>query len=190
MLFRSVKLWRKESPKVVNNWYRTQDNAVESITYKRVTNEARYGFEYRSNTLFQVLPSGRKLAYPNARIEFDKKFGRDAIVFDGIDQYTHQWKTQKTYGGKIFQNRNQANGVDLIGNSMLTIEGEGIPIVFSVHDENLVEVDDDWMAAPSAKNPKKSEGCVYIEGLMCRPHPAFPGLPLSADGADLIFYQK
>lgn len=186
----AVKLWRKESPKVVNNWYRTQDNAVDSITYKRVMREERYGFEYRSNTLFQVLPSGRKLAYPNARIEFDQKFGRDAIVFDGIDQYTHQWKTQKTYGGKIFQNRNQANGVDLIGNSMMTIEGEGIPIVFSVHDENLVEVDESWMAAPSVKNPKKSEGCVYIEELMCRPHPAFPGLPLAADGADLIFYQK
>jgi len=73
---------------------------------------------------------------------------------------------------------------------MMTIDGEGIPIVFSVHDENLVEVDENWMAAPSAKNPKKSEGCVYIEELMCRPHHAFPGLPLAADGADLIFYQK
>jgi DNA polymerase len=189
-LLPAVKLWRKESPNVVNNWYRTQDNATESIKYKKIVKEARYGFEYRSNTLFQILPSGRRLAYPNTRIKFDEKFGRDAIVFEGIDQYTHQWKDQKTFGGKLFQNRTQANGVDLIGNSMLNIDREGVPIVFGVHDENVMEVDEAWKAAPSASNPKKSEGCVYLEELMCRPHPAFPGLPLAADGADLKFYQK
>jgi DNA polymerase len=186
----AVKLWRKESPSVVNNWYRTQDDAMESIKYKRVVQRERYGFEYRSNTLFQLLPSGRKLAYPNARIEFDKKYGRDAIVFDGIDQYTHQWKTQKTFGGKIFQNRTQANGVDILIRPSLKLDRLGLPIVFSVHDENVLEVDIDWMAAPSAKNPKKSEGVVYVEELMCEAQPGFPGLPLAAVGADLMFYQK
>jgi hypothetical protein len=48
----------------------------------------------------------------------------------------------------------------------------------------------DWKAAPSAKNPKKSEGVIYLENLMCEPQKAFPGLPLAADGVDLSFYQK
>ncbi|NUX58639.1 DNA polymerase [Paraburkholderia youngii] len=189
-LLPAVKLWRKESPNVVNNWYRTQDDAMDSIRYKRVIQRERYGFEYRSNTLFQILPSGRKLAYPNARIEFDAKHGRDGIVFDGIDQYTHQWKSQKTFGGRVFQNRTQANGVDIITRPSLKLDELGLPIVFSVHDENVIEVDIDWMAAPSAKNPRKSEGVIYIENIMCEPQPGFQGLPLAADGMDQMFYQK
>lgn len=192
----AVKLWRKESPNVVNNWYRTQDDAIEAIKFKRTVTRERYGFEYRSNTLFQVLPSGRKLAYPNARIEFDTKYGRDAIVFDGIDQYTHQWRTQKTFGGKIFQNRTQANGVDIITRPSLRMDQLGLPIVFSVHDENVIEVDEDWLAelyAPDHVDKaerKKSRGVKYVERLMCEPQPGFPGLPLAADGMDLLFYQK
>lgn len=189
-LLPSVKLWRKASPKVVNNWYRTQDNAIEAIRYKRAIREERYGFEYINNTLFQILPSGRKIVYPNARIVFDKKFGRDGIVFDGIDQYTHQWTTIKTFGGRIFQNRTQANGVDVITVPMIKMDRQGLPIVFSVHDEAVIEVPLDWMAAPSATNRKKSEGVIYVEQLMCEPQKAFPGLPLAADGADLMFYQK
>jgi DNA polymerase bacteriophage-type len=195
-LLPAVRLWRAESPKVVQNWYNTQDDAMEAIKYKRTVRRERYGFEYRNNTLFQVLPSGRKLAYPHARLEFDKKFGRDAIVFDGIDQYTHQWKTIKTYGGRVFQNRNQANGVDNLIAPMLKMDRQGIDIVFSVHDEPVLEVDEDWMSelyAPDHENKaerKKSKGVKYVERLMCEPQPGFPGLPLAADGMDAVFYQK
>jgi DNA polymerase len=195
-LLPAVKLWRATSPNVVNNWYRTQDDAIEAIRYKRTVKRERYGFEYRSNTLFQVLPSGRKLAYPNARIEFDEKFGRDGIVFDGIDQYTHQWKKQRTFGGRVFQNRTQANGVDILIHPSLKLDKLGLPIVFSVHDENVIEVDADWMAEPYAPDHenkaerKKSKGVKYVERIMCEPHPGFPGLPLAADGADMAFYQK
>lgn len=186
----AVKLWRKESPRVVNNWYRTQDNAMEAIKYKRAVREERYGFEYLNNTLFQVLPSGRKIVYPNAHIVLDERYDRDSIVFDGIDQYTHQWKAIKTYGGRLFQNRNQANGVDVLTVPLLKMDKQGLPIVFTVHDEAVIEVPLDWKAQPSAKNKKKSEGVIYVENLMCEPQKAFPGLPLAADGADLLFYQK
>jgi DNA polymerase len=185
-----VRLWRATSPKVVKNWYNTQDDAIEAIQYKRAVRRERYGFEFVSNTLFQVLPSGRKIVYPKARLEVDKKYNREGVVFDGIDQYTHQWKAIRTFGGRLFQNRTQANGVDVLGVPMLKIDREGLPIVFSVHDENVIEVPLDWKAAPSAKNPKKSEGVIYLENLMCEPQKAFPGLPLAADGVDLSFYQK
>lgn len=195
-LLPAVRLWRAESPNVVKNWYKTQDNAIEAITYKRVVKSERYGFEWRNNTLFQVLPSGRKIVYPNIRMEFDKKYGRDAIVFDGIDQYTHQWKPIKTFGGRLFQNRTQANGVDILTEAMLDIDAAGVPIVFSVHDEPVMEVDADWMSdlyAPdhADKNErKKSRGVKFIEELMCKPKRGFAGLPLAADGMDAEFYQK
>lgn len=186
-----VKLWRATSRKIVNGWYRTQDDAEEVIACKRAVTRPRYGFEFQSNTLFQVLPTGRKLAYPNVRIEWDDKFGKDGIVFDGVNQYTHQWGTVRTFGGKLFQNRTQANGVELITHAMQKVERVLPEIVFSVHDEIVLEVPLDWMPLPSARaKNKKSEGAVFVEDLMCEPHRSYPGLPLAAAAEDLTFYRK
>ena len=98
--------------------------------------------------------------------------------------------------GKLFENRPQANGVDNLTNAMFRIEEEGIPIVFSVHDEPVMEVPLDWKAELYAPDHKKkaertkSAGVKFIEALMCEEQPGFKGLPLSADGMDAMFYQK
>lgn len=191
-----VKLWRKTSPKVVKNWYNTNDDAMACVRNENKIQRERYGFEYVAGTLFQILPSGRKLAYPGARLEVDKRYGKLGVVFDGMNQYTHQWGDVRTYGGKLFENRTQANGADNLINAMFAIEAE-IPgdIVFSVHDEPVIEVDEDWEAelaypgAPKAKG-KKSKGVVIVEKLMAREQEGYEGLPLAADGMDANFYQK
>lgn len=189
-LLPTVKLWRAKSRRVVNNWYLTQDDAMDAIRYKKRIDRERYSFEFIGGTLFQYLPSGRRLAYPGARITMDVRFGREGIEFKGVNQYTHQWGEIRTFGGKLFQNRTQANGADNVTFAMHNIEREFPEIVFSVHDEILFEVDEDWKTEPSTVNPKKSEGVIYVENLMCKPQPSYPGLPLAADGADLPFYQK
>lgn len=203
-----VRTWRKASPRVARNWYRTNDDAMDCIDYgERVSIfewlrdrdgdiQRRYGFEYEGGSLWQVLPSGRRLCYPNARLEWSDKFETYQIAFDGVNQYTHQWGTIRTYGGKLCENRTQANGVDNLTNAMFRIEEEGLPIVFSVHDEPVLEVPIDWEAelyAPDHKikaERKKSKGVKIVERLMCLPQPGYDGLPLQADGMDAMFYQK
>lgn len=207
-LLPTVKRWRKKSPRLVRNWYRVNDEALDCIDYgddipmgeylrdREGDFERRYGFEYESGSLWQVLPSGRRLCYPNARIEWSEKFERDQVCFDGVNQYTHQWGTIRTYGGKLFENRTQANGVDNLTNAMFRIEEENIPIVFSVHDEPVMEVPIDWKAdlyAPehdSKSERKKTVGVKHIEALMCEEQYGYEGLPLRADGMDATFYQK
>lgn len=192
-----VRVWRTTSPNVRDGWYQTNDDAIDAIRYKQTIRRDRYGFEFKNNTLFQLLPSGRKLCYPNARLEYDERFGKDAIVFDGINQYTHQWGPIRTYGGKLFENRTQANGVDNLTNAMFALdEVPEIELVFSVHDEPVMEVPVDWMAEPYAPDHeskaerKKSKGVKLVEQIMCKPQPGFNGLPLAADGMDADFYQK
>jgi len=203
-----VRTWRKASPRVARNWYRTNDEAMDCIDYGEPVQmwewmrdrdgdiQRRYGFEYEGGSLWQVLPSGRRLCYPNARLEWSDKFSCYQIAFDGVNQYTHQWGTIRTYGGKLFENRTQANGVDNLTNALFRIEEEGLPIVFSVHDEPVLEVPFDWKAelyAPDHKNKaerKKSVGVKFVENLMCEPQPGYTGLPLKADGMDATFYQK
>jgi DNA polymerase len=192
-----VKLWRQTSPAVVRNWYKTNDDAIAAVRYEKPIERARYGFEFESGTLFQNLPSGRRLAYPGARLEIDKTYGREGVVFDGMNQYTHQWGDIRTYGGKLFENRTQANGVDNLTNAMFNLE-KHVPgdIVFSVHDEPVLEVDIDWEAelyAPDHEKKserKKSRGVKLVESIMCWEQEGFHGLPLAADGMDAMVYQK
>lgn len=205
-----VKTWRKKSPRVTRNWYRTNDEAIECIETGRdvwmgemLTDrdgdfERRYGFVYEGGSLWQCLPSGRRLCYPNARIEWSEKFERDQITFDGVNQYTRQWGDIRTYGGKLFENRTQANGADNVTNGMFRVE-EALPnsyIVGTVHDELVIEVPEDWEAALYAPDHekkserKKSRGVKIIEALMCEPQQGFAGLPLRAEGEDLTFYRK
>ena len=54
------------------------------------------------------MPSSRCLgvnppAYPNARIVHDKQFGRDGIVFDGMDQYITQIDSGAPLGVELRQ---------------------------------------------------------------------------------------
>jgi DNA polymerase len=185
-----VKMWRKASPKVCRLWYDTNDDAMYTVETQQTCGGAHYKFEFEGGTLWQRLPSGRRLAYPGAYIGHDEKHGRDNVTFEGVNQYTHQWGDIRTYGGKLVENRTQANGVDIVTDGMFALEENDIDIVFSVHDEAVVEVDEDWLIAPSEENPKKSQGVVKVEKLMCRPKPGFEGLPLAADGEDMTFYRK
>lgn len=188
-----VRAWRAASPRIVKGWYQTQDDAEAAIRRKTSNERERYGFDFKAGTLFQVLPTGRKLAYPHARFEQNEKYDKIDIVFDGVNQYTHQWGTVKTFGGKLFQNRIQAHGVELLIEGMFRVERVLPRIVGSVHDEIIVEVPLTWKPerhAPDNKKDHRSKGAVFIENLICEPHKSYPGLPLAADAEDLTFYRK
>lgn len=195
-----VKKWRQASPKLVQGWYDTNYDAIKAVKLESTVQRERYGFEYKGSSLFQILPSGRKLCYPGARLEKDEAFKWLGVVFDGLNQYTHQWGDIRTYGGKFFENRTQANGVEILTESLHDLENmlgpQGVDIVFSVHDEPVLEAPLDWEAelyAPdheSKAERKKSRGVKIVERIMCLPKRGYKGLPLKADGMDAMVYQK
>lgn len=57
--------------------------------------------------LFCVLPSGRRLAYPDPQIRARQTpWGetRPALTFMGMNTYTRKWERQATYGGSLVEN--------------------------------------------------------------------------------------
>jgi DNA polymerase len=101
----------------------------------------------RQDVLLIELPSGRPLWYRNPRLVPDPvKPQYEAIEFDGVDQYTKQWKSIRTWGSKLAENITQAVARDVIVDAALRVEHfmRDVDLVLSVHDELVWEVDEDF----------------------------------------------
>jgi len=87
------------------------------------------------------LPSGRKLAYPNAHTKLvDPQHG--VVLFN--DNSAGRWRDCRdgrgAYGGTWTENIVQAISRDLLAEAMQRVEAAGYPIVLHVHDEIICEV--------------------------------------------------
>ena len=136
-----VQGWRANNPHIVQFWWDC-DAAARAIANgdAQVVDVGPLRFQRHGNTMLVRLPSGRHLVYRRIRIEFDKDNDRDAIVYDGMNQYTRQWGPCRTYGGKLAENFTQAAARDVMADALVDMEAGGIPVVLSVHDEAIAEV--------------------------------------------------
>lgn len=171
-----VRKWRNANPHIVKLWDIVERAAISTIetgqphTINRgVTFSMRYGF------LFVTLPSGRSIAYPRAKIV--EEDDRLQVSYERTDQETKRWERSRTYGGKMVENIVQAIARDILGVIILRCESAGLPIVFHVHDEVIID---------STPDRSLSE----IETLFSLPIPWAPGLPLKGSGYTTPFYKK
>ena len=94
---------------------------------------------YRNETLYLTLPSGRSIAYPQARL-IPSKF-EDAppdILFK--DNSRGAWTDRRAWFGTLVENVVQGAARDVLAAAIVRLETQGIPVVLSVHDEVVVEV--------------------------------------------------
>lgn len=126
------------------------------------------------------LPSGRRLRYPDAKVENEEREmvfldddGREAATTIGGPQVCASMPEVKTFHGGLFvENVVQALARDVLAEAILRIEAGDLPVVLHVHDEVVVEVPEaDGDAALAA----------VIEELR-RPPPWAADLPLDAEG--------
>lgn len=177
-----VRKWRLANPKIVRLWEETQSCAIRAIkTHKPVTMTKfkNLVFDFDGNCLTIELPSGRKLFYQKASLTLNK-WGKQSIQYKGLDQNTKKWGWIDSYGGKFIENIIQAIARDLLANSMLKVNREGLPIVMHVHDEIAVEI-------PVEDSFRTLEKMCNIMG---EPVDWAPGLKLTADGYLTKFYKK
>lgn len=175
-----VDQWRSSNPRIVRFWYQTQNKVMEAIE-NRTTVSITHNVKaiYRNGILFIELPSGRRLAYVKPRITDHHKFvGRQKIVFEELNPQTYQWEEVDTYGGKLVENIVQATARDCLAYSMLNLEKEGYEIVMHVHDEVVIEIEED------------RDELQNITDLMGQEIPWAKGLPLNADGYECKYYMK
>ena len=155
--------WRAAHPNIRNLWdglkdagdriakkaalqARGLDVEIESIPVNNLL------FEYNNGFMFIVLPSGRRIAYPQIGRtmryreqfqitkpeDFDKSTGQLASYF--MDNSAGHFHRVFWYGGLGCENVVQGIARDLLAEAMLRVEKAGLPIIGHVHDECLCEV--------------------------------------------------
>jgi DNA polymerase bacteriophage-type len=86
------------------------------------------------------LINGKPLYYANARVDGCDKWGRPRWVYNAYRQ--GQWQQIEPYGGQLTENVVSALARELLVHAMFALEDAGYPIVFTVHDEIVVEHSD------------------------------------------------
>lgn len=181
-----VNRWRTANPRIVDLWQAFDSAALRVIEYGG--NVKVHGCELAREhdaasgmTCMTIkLPSGRKLFY-NEPTRGENRWGMPSISYMGMDQTTKKWKRIETYGGKLTENCVQAIARDCLAQAIEHLEDAGLPVVFHVHDEVVIDVE------PFADDAAMLDKVVRI---MSAPIPWAPGLPLSADGWVGTFFKK
>lgn len=160
---RVVKSFRESNPLTVGLWQRLDAGFKSSI----------------GRDFVMTLPSGRRMTYravrADTRVEKDKKTGKPArrIVFTAdVDG-----RRRIFYGGKLTENLVQATARDVFAHHLLRLEEAGFRILFTVHDEAIVE-------APLDRTAEE------VESVMSECPPWLPGCPISAEANVVEHYCK
>ena len=177
-----VKLWRDSNPRIVKMWGIIEKAAISAIkTGKSVTVHRGIQVGRRWGMLTITLPSGRTICYPRAVIETEYNDGwrgdHEIIEYEGLNQTTKKWGSIRTYGGKLTENIVQAVARDILGIVILRAREKGLPVVFHIHDEIIVEATPD-------------QTLDQVEALFSEPINWCRDLPLKGAGYSTPYYLK
>lgn len=145
MAKRVVDAYRSKFWRVKNLWEEQQSTAIEAVQIPQETVTTKYVswlYDDDEGFLFCILPSGRRLAYPEPEIRSKQTpWGemRASLTFMGVDSFSHKWTRQHTYGGSLVENIVQATARDVMAAAMVRCEAAGYPVVLTVHDEVVSE---------------------------------------------------
>lgn len=177
-----VKLWRGSNDNIVKLWATLEAAAIKAIRTGedvRVNRGIVVGHKWGMLTI--TLPSGRTLCYPRVSIGIERNDGwrgdHEIIEYEGTNQTTKKWGKIRTYGGKLTENVVQAIARDILGIVILRAREAGLPVVFHIHDEIIVE------AAPG-------QTLEQVEALFSKPISWCTDLPLKGAGYTTPYYLK
>jgi DNA polymerase len=137
-----VNAYRAKYARVKAMWYAQEDAAIRCVKIGHSVQCDKIGWLYEGRFLYAVLPSGRRLSYPDPEIHVRQTpWGepKPSLTFMGVDAHTRQWKRQHTYGGSIVENQCQAVARDLLAEAIVRCENGGFPVVMTCHDEIVSE---------------------------------------------------
>ena len=178
-LIEIVKAFRSSNPNIVKLWNNAQKAFIEAVKNKSVVHiDKNISFIYEGNILFIKLPSGRRLSYIRPKIDYNNIFNKYIITYEGIDPTTKKSKRLTTYGGKLVENIVQAIARDVLAQAMINLKNHGFNIVMHVHDEIVLEVEENVSSI--------EEVCE----IMCKENKYLKGLKLKADGFESKYYKK
>jgi DNA polymerase bacteriophage-type len=134
------------APTVPHLWRDLEQTARGAMLRPNTTVVANCGLKYRLTTqaglrcLVCELINGKSLTYPDARIDGCDKWGRPRWIYNAYR--LGQWRQIEPFGGQLTENAVSALARELLVDRMFALEDAGYPIVFTVHDEIVVEHSD------------------------------------------------
>ena len=171
-----VDAWRAANPNIVAFWSALDRAARTVIRRKTSACIGKVALYWRDDKMFMRLPSGRNLCYQSPHFT-ENRFGNDAIGYYAPNA-AGQMVVQETFGGKLVENATQAIARDILSHALLTLEKNGYPVIFHVHDEAVIEM-------PIGQGSLE-EAC----RLMAITPDWAKDLPLRADGYECAYYRK
>lgn len=145
---KAVKAYRNRFARVPAFWKECENAAIGAVLYPgKIFKTGKVLWRVVGDFLYAKLPSGRKIAYHRPTIKRkETSWGemKPTLSYMGVDSKTKKYCRQYTYGGKLVENITQAVARDFMAEAMLRIEKAGYPIIMSVHDELVAEVDEDF----------------------------------------------
>ena len=181
-----VTRWRETNKRIRDLWYALDNAAVQVITQggsvgiNGLIIACEFDYNQGTDCMTITLPSGRKLFYVSPGIG-ENQWGNPSISYMGMDQKTKKWKRLETYGGKLVENCVQAIARDCLAHAIDNLEAAGLPVIFHVHDEVVIDVapwaDDDTMLKT-------------VCDIMRQPAPWAQDLPLNAEGWVGQYFKK
>lgn len=157
---KAVTSYRDANETVPKLWRTYEQAAIQVIEDGGVVKAAKCKFFKDKKFLWVELPSGRRLAYRSPRIvwqvrEFDilvvdEITGRETIErrtskpsktieFMGLDKSKKRLAPERTWGGTLTENIDQAISRDIMMGALLRLENAGYPALWSVYDEAICE---------------------------------------------------
>ena len=171
-----VDAWSAANPNIVAFWGALDRAARTVIRRKTSARIGKVALYWQDDKMFMRLPSGRNLCYQSPHFT-ENRFGNDAIGYYAPNA-AGQMVVQETFGGKLAENATQAIARDILAHALLTLEKNGYPVIFHVHDEAVIEM-------PIGQGALE-EAC----RLMAIAPDWAKDLPLRADGYECAYYQK
>lgn len=182
-----IDTYRKEwAPLVPKLWYGLEEASAKAVwcSSKRAYEYRGITYQMRGNYLVCRLPSGREMFYCDPRKE------QKAVPWDETDirqawsylSFQGKGAHRKTpFGGLLAENVVQAAARDIMVAAMFRCEKEGLPVVFTVHDELVTE--------PEAK---RNDALTVLEQCMTEREQWVIdfGIPVAAECDRMDLYQK
>ena len=171
----AVQTYRRVYPKVTKFWKDIERGAKGALTGQVFqVGPVQWSYDQAIDRLFCELPSGRKLAYNNPRIEpHGSGTSLSHMKYD-----KGQWVRRRTWGGGLTENIDQAVARDVMAYAIPRAEHAGYEVLLHTHDELITEV------------PKGQGSPEHLASIMCELPEWASHLPLNGEGKRVARYMK
>lgn len=143
----AIDTYRKEyAPLVPKFWYGLYQASVDAVWCNEARTYVFAGIEFRreGDFLTMRLPSGRKIYYhrPHKEVSYNPKTGNEYPAWSYMSYQGKKFRRHFMWYGQLMNNLVQGSARDLMTNAIFICEANGLPVVFTAHDEVVCETQD------------------------------------------------